>query len=64
MPFLSKIFQIIRNLSDFDILALVIFIVVCFHLKQINQSDEIVFLTNRNLNRNCIFTQTINNRLY
>ena len=63
VPFLGKIFQIIRDLCDFDVFTFVIFVVICFHLEQVYQSDEIIFFSDWDLYRNCIFTKTVNNGL-
>ena len=64
VPFLCLILQIIRDGSDLDIFALIIFVIICLHLKQIDEADETVFFSDRNLNRNRILAQTVNDRLY
>ena len=64
MPLISKLFQICRDICNLDICTLIVLIIVCIHLEQIDQSDEIIFLSDWNLYRNCILAKTVNDCLY
>ena len=61
---LSIIFHIFRNISDCDIISLIIIVDVGFHFHQINDSLEIIFFTDWQLKNDCIFTKSCSDLIY
>src|SRR5699024_8052948 len=55
---LSFILQIFRDIGDGDIIAFVIIINVSFHLEQVDDSLEFIFLSDRKLQADRVFAQT------
>ena len=56
---LGLVLHIIRDLDNRNILTLVIIINICKHLKQIYNSLELVFLTDRKLNADRVLTEPV-----
>ena len=55
---LSVVFHIFRDINDGDIIALIVVVDVSFHLEQIDNSLEFIFLTNWKLKADSIFTKS------
>ena len=55
---LSVVFHIFRDINDGDIIALIVVVDVSFHLEQIDNSLELIFLTNWKLKADSIFTKS------
>ena len=61
---LCFVLHVLRNLCDGDVLALLIVVDVGLHLEQVDNSLELVFLTNRKLQTDSILAKSCLNHIY
>ena len=64
MIFLSLFFQVFRNFLNAHIIAHIIIVDISFHVDQIDDAAESVFLADRQLDRHTVGMQTIMHHLY
>ena len=55
---LCVILHVIRDVGNGDILTFFIVIDIGFHFEQVDNAFELIFLADRQLDRNCVLTQT------
>ena len=58
MPLLSLILHLFGDINDFDVLAFLVFIIVCLHIEEVDKADEVALLTDRDLQTDRVFAET------
>ena len=61
---LCIILQVVRNVGNLDIVALVVLIVVCLHLEEVDDALEGLLTADRDLHHDGVLAQTVMNGIY
>ena len=56
--------HILRDISNRDVITLLIIVDVCFHLEKIDDSFEVILFSDRKLKADSVFTKTSLDLLY